>query len=82
MKERGCRMAKVRKYSEGTMAVSIPEAARMLGVSERILWNRVKDGTVPVFKLGRLVRVTRKTLGKIMEGDNGEDRVSGQGHSM
>lgn len=61
------------------MAVSIPEAARMLGIHERTIWSRVKDGTVPAFRIGKLVRISRKTLERIMEGNvnDGQDGVSG-----
>lgn len=62
-------MSKPRKYAEGTEAVTIPEAARMLGVSPYSLHNRVRDGTVPVFRLGRLVRIRRSTLEQIMNGE-------------
>ncbi len=61
-----------RKYAEGTEAVTIPEAARKLGISEWSLRNRIKDGTVKVFTLGRLVRISRKTLESIMEGNENE----------
>lgn len=62
-------MSKPREYPAGTEAVTIPEAARMLGVSPYSLHNRVRDGTVPVFRLGRLVRISRKTLEKILNGE-------------
>ena len=58
-----------RKYAEGTGAVTVPEAAKILGVSEFSLRNRIKDGTVQVFRLGKLVRVSRKTLERIMDGE-------------
>lgn len=61
-----------RKYAQGTEAVTIPEAARMLGIGEWTLRNRIKDGTVTSFKIGKLVRVSRKELTKIMEGNENE----------
>lgn len=66
-------MAKPREYPEGTHAVSVPEAARMLGVSERTMNARVADGSVRAFRLGKLVRISRKELERIMEG-NGNER--------
>ena len=71
-------MSRKRKYPEGTLAVSVPEAARMLGISERIMHARCDDGTVRSFKLGKLRRIPRKEIERILEG-NGNDgqRVSG-----
>ena len=66
-------MSRKRKYPEGTLAVSVPEAARMLGISERIMAARCDDGTVHSFKLGKLRRIPRKELERIMEG-NGNER--------
>jgi excisionase family DNA binding protein len=71
--ERRCNMH-AREYDEGTKAVTVPEAARILGIGEWTLRNRIKDGTVPAFKIGKLVRVTRKELDRIMEG-NGYGRT-------
>ena len=62
-------MAKPREYPEGTHAVSVPEAARMLGVSERSMNARVKDRSVRAFKLGKLVRISRKELDRIIDGE-------------
>ena len=69
-------MAK-RKYTTGTEAVTVPEAARMLGVGEFTLRHRIRDGTVPVFRIGRLVRISRKAIERIMEG-TGNDYGMGQ----
>lgn len=73
-----------RKYPEGTGAVTVREAAAILGISEVTLSSRVKDGTVPSFKIGKLRRISRKAIEELMEGknENGKDRVSGQDHSM
>ena len=71
-------MSSRRKYAEGTLAVSIPEAASMLGVCERIMAARVLDGTVRSFKLGKLRRIPRKEIERILEGnENDIHRVSG-----
>ncbi len=42
--------------------VSVPEAATMLGVSVSTMWRRVSDGTVPVQRIGRSVRVDAASL--------------------
>jgi len=66
-----------RKYPEGTGAVTVEEAARILGISRHSMDSRVKDGTVHSFKIGRLRRISRKELTKIMEGNNGNTERSG-----
>lgn len=38
-------------------AYSIPEAAKRLGVSRQTMWRRVGDGTIPSYRVGRLVRI-------------------------
>jgi len=75
-------MGKPRKYPEGTGAVTVKEAAAILGISVYSLDARVKDGTIHSFKIGKLRRISRKTLDEIMEGNNGKDRISGQDYSM
>jgi excisionase family DNA binding protein len=42
--------------------VPVPEAARLLGVSESTLWRRIKDGTLPVQRIGSAVRVDLSSL--------------------
>lgn len=74
-------MSKPRKYPIGTEAVTLTEAAAMLGIGRHSMELRVKDGTVPSFKIGRLRRIARRTLEEIMEGKkegNGKDRIPGQ----
>ena len=73
-------MSKPKQYPPGTGAITIKEVALILGISERTIAARVADGSVKAFKLGKLIRITRKTLESIMEGDvNGrdQDRESG-----
>ncbi len=40
-----------------SVTVSVPEAAVLLGVSERTVWRRIKDGRLRSTRDGRLVRV-------------------------
>jgi len=70
-------MGKPRKYPEGTGAVTVEEAARFLGISRHTMVARVKDGTVHSFTIGKLRRISRKTLEKIMDGNgNEQDRTT------
>jgi excisionase family DNA binding protein len=42
--------------------VSVPEAARMLGVSPATAWRRVRDGELLVRRIGRSVRIDAADL--------------------
>ncbi|NIN91785.1 MAG: helix-turn-helix domain-containing protein [Candidatus Aenigmarchaeota archaeon] len=53
----------------------LKEAAQLLGLSERWVWSRVADGSLPVIKLKGATRVTLTDLEKFVEsgrGINGE----------
>lgn len=45
----------------------LKEAARYLGISERLLWKLTSKGSVPVVRLGRTVRYARAALDRIIE---------------
>ena len=38
------------------------EAAEILGVSTRTIRRRIKDGTIPAVKIGRLVRIPASAI--------------------
>jgi excisionase family DNA binding protein len=40
-----------------TINLSVPEAARVLGISERTVWRRVKTGDLPIERVGRRLLV-------------------------
>jgi excisionase family DNA binding protein len=42
--------------------VKIPEAAKLLGVSERWVWFRIKDGSIPVIRLEGTTRIALSDL--------------------
>ena len=46
--------------------VTIPELARMLGVSRIAIYNRVKSGEIPATKVGRTYVITDKTVADIL----------------
>jgi excisionase family DNA binding protein len=61
--------------SDDSEAISVREAAIIIGVSERAVWRRIKEGTLPSFKFGKLVRVSKKALERLMEGTgNGKEQ--------
>jgi excisionase family DNA binding protein len=62
-------MSRPREYPEGTEAVTMKEAARILGIGEYAVYLRIKDGTIPAIRLGKLVRISRKALERILNGE-------------
>jgi excisionase family DNA binding protein len=42
--------------------LTAPQAAKVLAISERALWQLGKDGELPVVRLGRAVRYDRRDL--------------------
>ena len=59
-----------RTYPEGTMAVTVKEAAAMLGISEYTLMRHVKSGVIRSFTIGKLIRIPRAAITELLEGDN------------
>ena len=46
--------------------ITIPELARLLGVSRITIYNRVKKGQIPAEKIGRTYIITDKTIRDIL----------------
>jgi excisionase family DNA binding protein len=53
------------------LAYRIRDAARLLSLSERTVWQLVKDGKLPSRKVGRVVLVTRSALEQFVNGKEG-----------
>jgi excisionase family DNA binding protein len=49
------------------LVVDEHQAAQMLGISTRTLWDYRKSGEIPVIRLGRLVRFAVDDLRKFIE---------------
>jgi excisionase family DNA binding protein len=49
------------------LVVDEHQAAQMLGISPRTLWDYRKSGEIPVIRLGRLVRFAVDDLRKFIE---------------
>lgn len=45
---------------------TIEEAARILKVSEDTLRRKIKSGEIEVFRVGRLIRIRKDVLDKLM----------------
>jgi excisionase family DNA binding protein len=54
--------------------ITIPELAKLLGVSRIAIYNRVKKGQIPATKIGRTYVITDRTMTDIL----GKE-VSGRG---
>jgi len=48
--------------------ITIPELAKLLGVSRITIYNRVKQGQIPAQKIGRTYVITDKTVADILGG--------------
>ena len=46
--------------------LTIPELAKILGVSRIAIYNRVKKGQIPATKIGRIYVITDKTIAGIL----------------
>jgi excisionase family DNA binding protein len=46
--------------------ITIPELAKLLGVSRITIYNRVKKGQIPATKIGRTYAITDKTIANIL----------------
>jgi len=46
--------------------LTIPELAKLLGISRIAIYNRVKKGQIPATKIGRTYIITDKTIANIL----------------
>jgi excisionase family DNA binding protein len=46
--------------------ITIPELAKLLGVSRIAIYNRVKKGQIPATKIGRTYVITDKSIATIL----------------
>jgi excisionase family DNA binding protein len=56
------------------VALSMREAAQAIGVSERTIWNAIRNGKLKASKLGRLVRIRPTDLERFVAGNESEVR--------
>jgi DNA binding domain, excisionase family len=53
-------------HSRDHSLLTVPEVARVLRVSERMVYNMIKRGELQHLKLGRLMRVPKRSLAELM----------------
>jgi len=48
--------------------VSVPELAKMLGVSRVAVFNKIKKGQIPAHKIGRTYAISMEDINEIIQG--------------
>ncbi|MFA6208730.1 MAG: helix-turn-helix domain-containing protein [Candidatus Obscuribacterales bacterium] len=49
------------------VAHKVPDAAKRLGMSERYLWDKIRQREISVVKTGRYLRITNKQIEQFLE---------------
>lgn len=57
------------KMWEESLTLSLPQAARLLGISPNNALNAAKKGQIPYIRIGRLYRVPKAKLMAMINGD-------------
>ncbi len=52
------------------LALSVEEAAELLGISKGLMYEAVRMGQIPHIRIGRRVIIPRLALLKMLEGEN------------
>lgn len=52
---------------DGRLCVTVPEAARMLGISRNFAYQLVREGKLPSIRLGKRVLIPLAALEKMLE---------------
>lgn len=60
------------------LAVSVNEAARLLGVSRDLVYDLVARGELPAIRLGRRLVVARRSIQELLAGQLGGSPDSGE----
>jgi excisionase family DNA binding protein len=48
---------------------TVPELAAVLSISTSGCWKRVHDGSIPVIRIGRSVRISPAVVNKLLRGE-------------
>ena len=56
-------------HADDCRTISVPEAARMLGISRNAGYEAVKNGDLPSIKIGRRVVVPKTAFEKLLAGE-------------
>ncbi len=70
---------KTEELKRNALTVTVEEAAKLLGISKFLAWRLVNEGSLPTIRLGKLYRVPRIRLMRILEGDDNKPEETPQG---
>ena len=62
------------------LVLDVPEAGRMLGLSRNASYEAAKRGDIPTIRIGKLIRVPKLALHRMLEGAGTME--SGHDHEM
>jgi len=52
---------------ENRLTLTVPEAAKLIGISRMTAYGAVRDGTIPSIRIGRRVLVPRAALDRMLD---------------
>ena len=58
------------------LTVSVPEAARLLGVSRMTAYSAIREGVIPSLRIGRRVLVPRAALDRLLAQADPQHEIS------
>jgi excisionase family DNA binding protein len=61
------------------LVYTVPEAGRLLGLGRNAAYQAAKLGAIPTLKLGRLLRVPKAALHRLVGGEVPGPRISAEG---
>jgi len=64
------------KMWNDSLTMSLPQAARLLGISPNNALNAAKKGQIPFIRIGRLYRVPKARLMAMINGDSASKEAS------
>ena len=56
------------------LTITVPEVARLLGVSRMTAYAAVRDGTIPSLRIGRRVLISRAALDRWLAKTDGDEK--------
>ena len=63
--------------SEEKLTLTVPEAARLIGISRMTAYSAVREGTIPSIRIGRRVLVPRAALDRLLaQADADREKVA------
>ena len=63
----------------GTLTYSVPEAAVLLGISRSAAYAAAQRGELSAVRVGRLVRIPKRALLRLLDADDGVAASDGAG---